>query len=427
MFNRIRSTFSDSPRSFWTLIGASFIDRLGGALIFPFLSLYITNRFHVGLTEVGLLLGVWSISGLAGSMVGGAMTDRFGRRFMLIFGLIFSAGTALLLGFANDLDTFFWIMAFAGFLSDIGSPAQGAMVADLLPEKQRSEGFGILRVATNLAVVFGPAIGGVLAGVSYLLLFIIDAVASLITAAIVFIALLETKPALSADNPDENLLKTLSGYMRVARDRLFVAFVAVSITMIFVYTQMYSTLSVFLNIVHQVPPQGFGFLMSLNALMVVVMQFWITRRIKNFEPMLVLVAATILYGIGYTMFGFVAVYPLFMLAMAIITIGEMLHVPVAQSLAARFAPADMRGRYMAVYGMSWAIPQIFGTLAAGLVMDNFNRNLIWFLAGGISLIAALGFLFLHFKARDRFRAASNENESALDMDPEHFNPGGSKS
>ena len=117
MLTKFRATFSDYPRTFWTLVGASFIDRLGGALIFPFLSLYITKRFQVGLTEVGLLLGIWSISGLAGSMVGGAMTDKFGRRFMLIFGLIFSAGTALLMGFANDLNTFFWVLAFSGFLS----------------------------------------------------------------------------------------------------------------------------------------------------------------------------------------------------------------------------------------------------------------------------------------------------------------------
>jgi MFS family permease len=420
LFNKIRSTFSDFPRSFWTLVSATFIDRLGGALIFPFLSLYIANRFHVGLTEVGLLLGIWSISGLAGSIVGGAMTDKFGRRFMLIFGLIFSAGTALLMGFANDLPTFFWVLAFAGFLSDIGGPAQGAMVADLLPEKQRSEGFGILRVSANLAMVFGPAIGGMLAGVSYLLLFIIDACASLITAAIVFFALPETKPAHSADHPSEGILKTFSGYAKVARDKLFIAFIVVSITMIFVYTQMYSTLSVFLNQVHQVPPQGFGLLMSLNALMVVLLQFWITRRIKKFEPMLVLVAATVLYGIGFTMFGFVAVFPLFMLAMAIITLGEMLHVPVAQSLTARFAPANMRGRYMAVYGLSWAIPHTFGTLAAGLVMDNFDPNLIWFLAGGISIIAALGFLFLHIKARDRFRSASSVDTETIGTTDGHL-------
>jgi MFS family permease len=421
LLTKFRATYEDFPRTFWTLVGSTFIDRLGGSLIFPFLSIYITNRFKVGLTEVGLLLGVWSISGLAGSMVGGAMTDKFGRRFMLIFGLIFSAGTALLLGFANDLKTFFWVLAFTGFLSDIGGPAQGAMVADLLPEKKRSEGFGILRVSANLAGVFGPAIGGMLAGVSYLLLFIIDACASLITAAIVFYALPETKPAHTADHPSEGMLKTFRGYAKVARDKLFMAFILVSITMIFVYTQMYSTLSVFLNQIHHVPPQGFGLIMSLNTLMVVLLQFWITSKIKKFEPMLVLMAATLLYGIGFTMYGFVSVFPLFLLAMAIITIGEMLHVPVAQSLAARFAPADMRGRYMAVNGLSWAIPHVFGTLAAGLVMDNFNPNLIWYLAGGISVIAALGFLFLHIKARDRFRAAPPVDEENMESVEGHLN------
>lgn len=411
MLSKFRTTAAEFPRSFWTLTGASFIDRLGGALIFPFLSVYVINRFQVGLTEVGLLLGVWSISGLAGSMIGGAMTDKFGRKFMLIFGLVFSAGTALLLGFANELKTFFWVLAFSGFLSDIGGPAHGAMVADLLPEKQRLEGYGILRVSANLAAVIGPAIGGTLAGISYLLLFIIDAVASLITATIVFFALPETKPATSGEHASEGLMKTFKGYLKVAKDRLFVAFIIVSIVMIFVYTQMYSTLSVYLNRVHQVAPQGFGLIMSLNAFMVVVMQFWITRKVKSFDPMLVLMSATILYGIGYTLYGFVSTYTLFLLAMAIITIGEMLHVPVAQGVAARFAPSHMRGRYMAVYGLSWAIPHIFATLAAGLVMDNFNPNLVWFLGGGISLIAAAGFYFLHLKARGRFLTTpSTESE-----------------
>jgi len=357
----------------------------------------------VGLTEVGLLLAVWSISGLTGSIIGGAMTDKFGRRFMLIFGLIFSAGTALLMGFAKNLAMFFWVLAFSGLLSDVGGPAQSAMVADLLTEKQRPEGYGVLRVSSNLAMVIGPAIGGMLAGVSYMLLFILDAIASLITAAIVFFALPETKPEIGGEQSSESLLKTFKGYRRVAKDRLFIAFIVVSIVMIFVYTQMYSTLSVYLNKVHQITPQGFGFIMSLNAFMVVTMQFWITRKVKQFEPMVILMAAAILYGIGFSLYGFVSTYALFLLAMAIITIGEMLHIPVAQGVAARFAPAHMRGRYMAVYGLSWAIPHTFGTLAAGLIMDHFDPNLIWLLGGGISLLAAAGFLGLHLKAKDRFK------------------------
>lgn len=402
MFTKLRKTHQEFPRPFWTLAGASFIDRLGGALIFPFMSVYVINRFKVGLTEVGLLLAVWALSGLAGSMIGGAMTDKFGRRFMLIFGLIFSAGTALLLGFANDIKTFFWVLAFSGFLSDVGGPAHGAMVADLLPEKQRPEGYGILRVSANLAAVIGPAIGGTLAGVSYLLLFIIDAAASLITATIVFFAIPETKPEAGMEQTGEGLLKTFKGYRKVTRDRLFMAFILVSIVMIMVYTQMYSTLSVYLNTVHQISPQGFGWIMSLNAFMVVAMQFWVTRKVKPFDPMLILMSASLCYALGYLLYGLVTTYALFLLAMAIITIGEMLHVPVAQGVAARFAPSHMRGRYMAVYGLSWAIPHVFATLAAGLVMDNFNPNLVWFLGGGICLFSAAGFYLLNLHARDRF-------------------------
>jgi DHA1 family multidrug resistance protein B-like MFS transporter len=107
--------------------------------------------------------------------------------------------------------------------------------------------------------------------------------------------------------------------------------------------------------------------MSLNTLMVVLLQFWFTRKVKKFDPMLVLLAATLLDGIGFSMYGFVSVFPLFLLAMAIITIGEMLHVPVAQNLAVPFAPANMRERYLAVNGLSRAIPHVFGTLATGLL------------------------------------------------------------
>lgn len=404
MFKKIRKTTAEFPPTFWTLVGASFIDRLGGALIFPFLSLYVANRFQVGLTEVGLLLAVWSVSGMTGSMIGGALTDKFGRKAMLIFGLVSSATTALVIGFTDQISTFFLVLAFSGLFMDVGGPAQSAMVADLLPENQRQEGYGILRVSANVAATIGPAIGGILAGVSYLLLFIIDAIASLITAGIVFFALPETKPEITEGHPNENLIKTFKGYRKVIQDKLFAAFILVSIVMILVYTQMYSTLSVYLNRFHQISPQGFGWIMSLNGLMVVTMQFWITRKVKNFSPMLVIGAASICYGIGYTMYGLVAAYWLFLLAMVFITIGEMLHVPVAQGVAARIAPSHMRGRYMAVYGLSWAVPHTFATLAAGLVMDNFNPNLVWFIGGGICLATALGFYMLHIQSRGRFKS-----------------------
>jgi MFS family permease len=254
----------------------------------------------------------------------------------------------------------------------------------------------------NLAVTIGPAIGGLLAGVSYLLLFILDACASTITALIVLKTIPETNPERSTDHPAEPLLTTLAGYGKVVKDRFFMAFIFASIIMIIVYIQMYSNLSVFLYRVHDIPAKGFGFMMSMNAAMVVLFQLWITRKIKKYQPMLMMIAASILYGIGFSMFGFVGSFALFMLAMAIITIGEMVHIPTAQALVAYFAPDDMRARYMAAFGYTWAIPNAVAPLLAGLVMDNYNPRWVWYLAGLLSLVAAGSFTYLYYRTKHKF-------------------------
>ena len=403
MFKQIRQQYYSYPLTFRVLVAGTFIDRIGGALIFPFLSLYVAQRFNVGMVEVGLLFGIWSVSSLIGSMIGGALADKFGRRIILICGLIFSATSALFMGFVNNMHAFYLLAAFAGIFTDIGGPAQQAMVADLLKGEQRAEGFGLIRVVGKLAMTIGPAIGGILAGISYLLLFIIDACASLITAFIIFKTIPETKPQKGEGQPSESLSQTLIGYSKVTKDRLFMAFIAATIVMVLVYTQMYSTLSVFLNRVHGLSAQGFGYLMSMNAAMVVIMQFGITRRIKKYPPMLMMMVASLLYGIGYFMFGFVSDFVFFMIAMATITLGEMVHIPVAQALVASFAPEDMRARYMAAYGLGWAIPNSVAALLAGLVMDNYNPNMVWYIAGALSLVAVSFFWILYVRTRDRLK------------------------
>ncbi|MDK2982115.1 MAG: hypothetical protein PWQ55_2462 [Chloroflexota bacterium] len=412
MLKNLKQQYLSFPVTFRVLIAGTFIDRVGGALIFPFLSLYIAQRFNVGMTEIGLLFGVWSVSSLVGSMVGGALADKFGRKVILIFGLIFSAFTALLMAFVNDIRAFYLIAAFAGIFSDIGGPAQQAMVADLLDGEQRAEGFGLVRVVGNLAMTIGPAIGGVLAGISYTLLFIIDACASSITAIIVYKTIPETKPEDAEGQPTESVLQTLKGYGKVTKDGVFMGFIMATVIMVLVYTQMYSTLSVFLNRVHGVSAQGFGYLMSMNAAMVVIMQFGITRRIRKFQPMIMMMVASFMYGIGYLMFGFVDQYVWFMVAMATITLGEMVHIPVAQALVANFAPEDMRGRYMATYGLGWAIPNSVAALLAGLIMDNYDPNLLWYIAGALSLVAMGAFWLLHLRTRGMFNAPPADTAEA---------------
>lgn len=412
MFDKIKSTFQEFPLKFWVLVTAMFIDRLGGTLIFPFFALYVTQRFGVGMTEAGVLLAIFSVSGLLGSMMGGALTDKFGRRGMVLFGLVFSALSSVSMGLVSELAVFYGLAVFVGLLSNVAGPAHQAMVADMLPEEKRAEGYGILRVVANLAWIVGPMIGGFLAAQSYLLLFVLDAITSLITAAIVYKMIPETKPEAPEGQPQQTFLETLAGYRVVASDKVYIAFLIASMLMLIVYQQMYSTLSVYLRDVHDVPTQGFGLILSLNAGTVVLFQFWVTRKVKKYTPMLMMALGTGFYLIGFTMYGFVSAYVLFVVAMMLITIGEMIVMPVGQALVARFAPEDMRGRYMAFYTLSWAIPSTVGPWAAGLIMDNYDPNWVWYAGGIILTIAAAGFYFLYLRTKPRFAAIVEEKQRA---------------
>jgi MFS family permease len=164
---------------------------------------------------------------------------------------------------------------------------------------------------------------------------------------------------------------------------------------VFTYMNMNTSLGVYLRNEHGTPESGYGMLLSLNAAMVVLMQFPITRRIEKFPPMLMMALGTFLYVIGFSMYGYVASYAMFMVAMVIITVGEMIVSPVSQALVASFAPEDMRGRYMAVSGFSWGIPFAVGPYIAGLFIDGPRPYLLWYVAGFVGMLAVFCFLALH--------------------------------
>jgi MFS family permease len=87
--------------------------------------------------------------------------------------------------------------------------------------------------------------------------------------------------------------------------------------------------------------------------------------------------------------------------MLIVTVGEMLVIPVSQAVVALLAPTEMRGRYMGIFALSWGLPSAVGPWAAGLILDNLNPNLVWYLGGIISLLAVIGFIGLHSQVSRR--------------------------
>ncbi len=398
MLSRIKQTFSDTwseyPRGFWMLMGINFINFLGNNLIFPFFALYISKKFGASMTQVGLLFTFFTISGFIGSTIGGAMTDRFGRKSMLIFNLITSALFNLAMGLSPSLFFCYGIALVGGIIASAGGPAGTAMIADLVPEEKRAGAFGIFRVVFNTAVAIGVAIGGLVATHSYLALFISDAVISSICAVLVYLFLHETKPEAEPGQPKESLGTTFIGYLDVLKDKGYMTFLGAAFLCWLVAQNFSTTLGVFLRDVKGIPETGYGMLISMNAVMVIIFQIPLTRRIEKFRPMVMMAIGAGLFTIGYFSFGFTNSYALYALAMVIITVGELIFEPVRQALTTSFAPEQMRGRYLAIEGHSISIAYAIGPLLAGQVFDAGTPVRLWYAAGILGTISTLVFLML---------------------------------
>jgi MFS family permease len=399
---RIQNSYQEYPQPFWVLMAGTLIDRLGMNLIIPFLAIYVAQRFDARITQIGLIYTIFAAGSGMGNVLAGALADRFGRRFTLILGMTCAATARAALGLADDFTGLYIAAGFAGLFGAIGWPAQLAMTADLLGPQKRANGFGIQRVVINSTFALGPLVGGFFGPrIGYLPLFLLDALTSYFVAFIVFSKLPETRPQKQADMPNETFTQTLAGYGRVLQDRTFLAFILISIFTVSAFMQMSTTLSIYLVKFQQMPESFFGALVMLNALMVVFLQIPITRRVSEVPLMGVMIAGNAFYLVGFGSYGLSPSVPLFIIAMALITIGEMLVIPTSQALTALLAPPDMRARYVATERFNWIIAQALSPLVAGAIMDRSDPRWVWFGCSLICAISIIGFHGLHLHARER--------------------------
>jgi MFS family permease len=376
-----------------------FIDQIGGNLIYPFFALYVTAKFGVGLTQVGILLGAMTAGGIAGGLIGGWLADKIERKIIILFGLLVSGLFSVTIIFIHRFELLIGVGLLVGLLGSMSGPAYNAMMADIIPEEKRVSAFGVSRVVFNLTVAIGPLIGGYIADYSYNWLFIGDAITSAATFLIVLKMLPESKPSIALESTEREQGNG-GGYMRILKDKNYIFLLICLMLMFAVMMQMLSTLSVYMRDVHSFPNKYYGYILSLNATMVVLMQFWVSKKMEKLPPLVAISIGAVFATIGYTMFGFFNSIWMFALAMAILTIGEMIIDPLSQALAAKFAPAEMRGRYMAALHFSLSISNLVTPYLAGLVIDNYEPRWIWYTCGIVGSMAILGFTSLYLHTRN---------------------------
>jgi MFS family permease len=390
LIQRARGTISDFPPQFWILFGGMLVNAAGSSLIFPFFTLYVRQRFGIPMATIGVAIGAMAGVGLISGAMGGALADRFGRKTLMVGGLMLAGAASFTMGVVDSLAAFVAVAVFINLILPLSRPASEAMVADLVEPEKRARAYGLMRVAFNLGVVIGPAVGGFLAESSYFALFVGDAITSLFFAFIILFFIAETRPEVG----EEERAVHGAGYGSLLRDTPFLMFCLISVTVVLVYAQMNSTWPVFMKENYGITERQYGLMMSLSASMVVLLQFPITSLTERYGRTTMLALAAVLYGIGFGLVGFVSTASLFALAIAIWTVGEMVHVPVAQAYVADVAPEDMRGRYMGAAGLTWGMGWSLGPLLAGLMMDLGDAHYVWYGCLVIGLLAALAFLRL---------------------------------
>jgi MFS family permease len=248
---------------------------------------------------------------------------------------------------------------------------------------------------------------------SFFALFVIDATISCVVALLFLMLMPETRQQGLGSTHRESVVETFRNYPDVIRDKAFSAFLAACMLMGVVYIQMYNTLSVYLRDVNGIQAQGYGFLLTTSAITVILLQIPVIGAIRARPQFLMMALGTAFYAVGFGMFALIARYWLFMAAIVIITVGEMIVMPTSQALAAGFARVHMRGRYMAAFGLTQHVPAAVGPAAAGFVLDHLNPDLLWVFGSILCTVALAGFCALHVRLGSEPRFAAHVDRTQL--------------
>jgi len=268
-------------------------------------------------------------------------------------------------------------------------PVISAMVADYTSKEKLTEAYGILRIGANIGWAAGPAIGGYLATfLPYGWLFGIAPLTCGIVSLIIFFFIRESSHGMGRGAGFRSMLA-------IANDRNFLVFAVISLLLFIVMGQMVSTLSIFTVDMLGFSTAQFGLLLTLNGLIVIFFQYPMTLALKRLAKFRALMLGSLLYAFGYLSLGWITQFEWALVAMAVITGGEIIHAPVSLAVIGELSPQDQRGRYMGLYGLSQTMGMAIGPLLGGVLIDAFpfNPELIWMPIALIAFIAAVGYYY----------------------------------
>jgi predicted MFS family arabinose efflux permease len=374
------------PPKIWIHFAATLVNRMGTMAI-PFLVLYLTKDVGFTAGHAGLILSLYGAGSLVVSPFLGRLADRVGHVRMMKSSLLSSGLVMLAYPLARSAGAIAAVTIALAVTAEAFRPASLSVLTDLAPPEQRKAAFAVNRLAINLGMSVGPAVGGYLAEVSFPAIFRVDGATSLLAYAVlaltgfkvaehVLAAGAEGAPA-SGSAP-----RSRPGYT----DLQLLGFLAACVPLAAVFFQHEGALP--LDVVRDLglPASFFGWMFTINTVLIVLFEVRLNLQTAHWPHRKSLFLGGLFIAVGFGAMAFCRTGPAIAATVVVWTIGEMILLPSMSNVVAELAPPDRRGEYMGLYSMSWGIAFAIGPWLGTYILDGFGRVALW---GGAFSVAAL--------------------------------------
>jgi len=390
----------DLPKEIWILAAATLVNR-AGTMVLPFLVLYLTRTLGITPAHAALALTVYGVAALLTMPVAGRLSDHVGPLVVMKASLLLSGVLLLLFPLAHHFGAILVVTFLFAMLNESVRPPSLALVSDLVGPPQRKAAFALSRLAVNLGMSIGPAIGGILAVFSFRSLFFVDGATSILAGIWLMLAPWPKSPSegrqkgasaqdWEAAEDAEDLGREMEAEsaaplaaphpvadLSAFRNRRMLYFLAALIPVQVVFFQLTSTLPLFLVRHLQLPESVFGTVFTLNTLMIVAIEVPLNTAMAHWSHRRTLMLGALLYAIGFGSYAIITGPAGVFAGVVIWTFGEMILMPGSSAYAAEIAPPERRGEYMGLYTMSFSIAFSLGPFLGAEILQRWGSHVLW--------------------------------------------------
>jgi len=373
------------PPKIWVHFSATLVNRMG-TMALPFLVLYLTQNVGFTAVHAGLMLSLYGAGSLVASPFLGRLADRVGPVRIMKTSLVASAACMIAYPFARSTASVIVMTVLMSVSTEAFRPASLAVLTDIAPPTQRKAAFAVNRLAVNLGMSVGPAIGGYLAEVSFPSIFRVNGGTSLAAFCVLaFTGFQVAHHAQAASGDGSAPPRSRPAY----RDPILIAFLAACVPLAAVFFQHEGALP--LDVVRDLgmSESFFGWMFTVNTILIVLFEVRLNLQTSHWPHRKSLCIGGLFIAAGFGSMAFAHTGAEIAATVVVWTIGEMILLPSMSNYVAELSPPDRRGEYMGLYSMSWGIAFALGPWLGTVVLEQFGRVILWSGTFAIAAAAAL--------------------------------------